>query len=61
MKLKPIEALRVLTGMFRPADAVNILALVNILARYLDGDESLDPNFLIDTYKEVGIDLDLEL
>jgi hypothetical protein len=39
-KITPLEAIRLLSlsGMFTPETAVNRLALVNLLARYLLGD-----------------------
>jgi hypothetical protein len=56
-ELTPIEALRLLTGCFDPKNAINILVLVNLLARYLDNDPILEEEFLIMTFKNVGIKL----
>lgn len=56
----PIQALRLLTGMFDPGQAVNILSFVNLIARYLDNDPNLDPEFLKDQFKLIGVDLILD-
>lgn len=59
-KYTPIKLLRVLTGMFDPDQAVNILSFVNLIARYLDNDPNLDPEFLKDQFKLIGVELILD-
>ena len=56
-KLTLIQALRLLTGMFDPDQAVHILAFVNLLARKLDNDPNLQDDFLKEQFKKIGIDL----
>ena len=56
-KLTPIQALRLLTGMFDPDHAVHILAFVNLLARKLDNDPNLQDDFLKEQFNKIGIDL----
>ena len=58
--MTPIKALRRLTGIFDPDHAVSILAFVNLLARKMDNCELLEDEFLINQFKKIGIDLDLE-
>ncbi len=52
--------LRVLTGMFDPEQAVNILSFVNLIARYLDNDPNLQEEFLKDQFKLIGVELILD-
>lgn len=56
-KCTPIQALRLLTGMFDPDQAVNILAFVNLLARKLDNDPNLQDDFLKEQFRKIGVDL----
>lgn len=53
----PIQALRLLTGMFDPEQAVHILAFANLLARKLDNDPNLEDDFLKEQFNKIGIDL----
>jgi hypothetical protein len=57
IELTPIQAIRKLSGIFFPEQAVNILALVNLLARYLDEDPILEKEFLLKKFEEIGIKL----
>ncbi len=59
-KYTPIKMLRVLTGMFDPEQAVNILSFVNLIARYLDNDPNLQEEFLKDQFKLIGVELILD-
>jgi len=59
-ELTPVKALRELTRIINPKQAVTIIMLVNLLARYMDNDELLDKNFLIETFEKTGIKLILE-
>lgn len=59
-KLTPIQAIRFLTAIINPEQAVNVLAYVNMLARWLDNDKLLDRTFLLGTFSEIGIALILE-
>ena len=57
--LTPIKALRALTGIFKPEQALGILVYVNLLARYLDKDLILEESFLLDEFEKINIKLDL--
>jgi len=59
-KLTPIKALRLLTGIFNPDQAVSILVYVNLLARWMDKDNILDKEFLLEQFRKIEIELDLE-
>lgn len=59
-ELTPIQALRLLTGMFDPKQAINILVFVNLIARYLDKDPLLERDFLLSQFEKAGIKLVLE-
>ena len=60
MKLTPIKALRRLTGIIKEDQAINILVYCNMLARWLDKDELLERDFLLDTFARIGVELELE-
>ena len=59
-KLTPIQALRLLTGMFDPEQAVHILAFANLIARKLDNCPNLQDDFLKEQFNKIGIELILE-
>ena len=59
-KLTPIQALRLLTGMFDPNQAITILAFVNLIARKLDNCPNLQDDFLKEQFNKIGIELILE-
>ncbi len=59
-KMTVIEALRQLTNIIDPKQAVNIIAFVNLLARKLDNCPSLQDNFLVEQFKKINIELILE-
>lgn len=59
IKLKPIKAIRLLTGIIDPKNSITILGLVNLLARHLDKCDILETEFLLETFRKSGIELDL--
>ena len=59
-KLTPIQALRLLTGMFDPDQAIHILAFANLIARKLDNCPNLQDDFLREQFLKIGIDLILD-
>lgn len=54
-KLTHIEAIRLLSGMFNPEQAVNILAFINLIARNSLGDA--EDNFTDEQLFKIGIKL----
>lgn len=52
---EPIQLIRVLSGMFEVKTAVNRLALINLITRYILGDAEYD--FVSEVLKESGIKL----
>jgi len=59
MKLKPLEAIRVLSGIFSQNEAIERLALINLIVRAMEGDAEKD--FTKKTVLEVTkIELDLD-
>jgi hypothetical protein len=58
--MTPIQALRLLTGIFNPKDAITILTRVNLIARYLDHDKLLQDSFLRKQFEKIGINLILD-
>ena len=57
-KLTHIEAIRLLSGMFNPDQAVNILAFINLIARNSLGDAEDD--FTDEQLLKIGIQLKRE-
>lgn len=56
-ELTPIQALRLLTGMFDPDQAIHILAFCNLIARKLDNDPNLDDEFLLEQFRKINVEL----
>lgn len=55
IEVTPIEAIRLLSGIITPKDAVDRLAIVNLVARYLLG--LADKDFVDETMLKLGVKL----
>lgn len=55
IEVSPLEAIRLISGMFNPKEAVNRLAVVNLLSRYLLG--MAEKDFVEETMMKMGVKL----
>ena len=55
IEVTPVEAIRLLSGIITPKDAVDRLALVNLLSRYILG--LAEKNFVEETMLNMGVKL----
>lgn len=59
-ELTPIKALRFLTGIIETSTIMQVLFSINLIARYLDNDDNLEKEFLLEQFKKIGIKLILD-
>jgi len=56
-QLTTVQAIRRLTGIINPEHAVDIIAMVNLIARYMDKDPILEKSFFDEVMAKIGIQI----